>query len=31
VLLPTYLLYWSTYTGMTLIILGMVLMRDIKR
>jgi len=31
VLLPTYQLYWSTYAGMALVILGMALMRDLKR
>lgn len=31
VLLPAYQLYWSTYAGITLIILGMALMRNLKR
>jgi drug/metabolite transporter (DMT)-like permease len=31
VLLPAYQLYWSTYAGITLIILGMALMRNLNR
>ena len=30
-LLPAYKLYWSTFAGMALVILGMALMRNLKR